>query len=377
MKRFQTEHFMFVSKRDPSLFGAPDSSSYENLPEDVADDGISLDEDDGTVEFVRITKDGYEYVAKFGASELARGRSTEPSSKEGENLRRSLVVLGDDTRSKVASTLSFPFSAIAEIDYGSSGEGGCSSTLISRNAALTAGHCVYNEDKKEWYALNQIAPGRYRSDSRSSIEPYGAFEVEYSTTFSEWKSKGSSKYDIAVMTLSPREVANAEGCVEFVYPGDVAGFVGIDRPEVGDSRLNGARITGYPSDKPDGEMWTSGKCEQDWDTAGDYFGYHYCDTYGGNSGSSALTTGNIALGVHGYGFSNYNGACLMHGSHYDAVYEWSDQDKILPRKCGGTPPGPGTSLDDECICMTSLSFWVFQFICILIFSDVCVVQEDP
>jgi hypothetical protein len=69
------------------------------------------------------------------------------------------------------------------------------------------------------------------------------------------------------------------------------------------------------------------------------FGYHYCDTKGGNSGSSVLTADNVALGIHGYGFTNSNGnavisgACLMQGSHYDDVYEWSGLGKSLPDKC--------------------------------------------
>jgi V8-like Glu-specific endopeptidase len=363
MKRFEKEKFKFVGKRDPSEFGVPDSSSYENLPDDAASDGTSSDEGGGTVEFVRITGDGHEYIARYGASELARGGSTEPIPNVGENVRRSLVVLGTDTRSKVTNTQSFPFSAISEIDFKNSGEGGCTSTLISRNAALTAGHCVFNTDTNKFQAISRIAPGRYRSGS-STIEPYGTWEVDYSTTFSQWKDKGPKNYDIAVMTLLPREVANGNACVDNVYPGDAAGFVGIARPSIADSRLNGARVTGYPADRADGEMWTSGACSPGWDAGGDYFGFHYCDTYGGNSGSSVLTTDNKALGVHGYGFPSKNGACLMHGSHYDAVYEWSDQGKSLPAgSCRvesptrsptpTTPRSPSGDVCDTLFCPTS------------------------
>jgi glutamyl endopeptidase len=336
MKRFDTERFKFVAKFDTSKFGAPDSSSYENLPDDAADDGNSPDDDDGTVKFVRITNDGHEYIAKYDASELARGESTKPN-EVGENLRRSLVVIGTDTRSKVADTQSLPFSAIAEIDYGR--EGGCTSTLISRNAALTAGHCVFDTDTNKYQAISRIAPGRYRSGS-STIEPAGTWEVDYSTTFSQWRGKGSMNYDIAVLTLKPRIVANNKDQCDYLYPGDAVGYVGIARPSVGDSRLNGARITGYPADRADGEMWTSGACSPGWETGGNYFGYHYCDTYGGNSGSSVLTPDNMALGVHGYGFpdTGMNGACLMYGSHYDAVYEWSEQGKSLPGSCLGKSP---------------------------------------
>jgi V8-like Glu-specific endopeptidase len=370
MKRFEKEQFKFVAKRDPSEFGVPRRNFFDNFPEQDEEDAAKLpEEDDGTIEFVRITRDGYEYIAKYGSSELARGGSTEPEpnpqgSQVGGSMRRSLVVIGTDTRSLITNTESFPHRAIAEVDYSPYFEGGCTSTLISRNAALTAAHCVYS---KRYLSIDKIAPARYRSGSRT-IEPYGTWEVDYSTTFSQWRNEGSRSYDIAVMTLLPRQVSNEEGECENLYPGDAVGFVGIASPSVGDSRLDEAKVTGYPADKANGQMWTSGACSPGWKTAETYFGYHFCDTNGGNSGSSVLTTDNIALGVHGYGFTTSsneavcNGACLMQGSHYDAVYEWSDLGKSLPDECGET--------EQECPCV-DITFRLFRSVCNLIYSNEC------
>jgi V8-like Glu-specific endopeptidase len=346
MKRFEKENFKFVAKRDPSKFTAPDDSLYDNLPVEEADTGDSP-EDDNSIEFVRMTSDGYEYkyIANYDSpSHYGSTQANPKGSEAGEHLRRSLKVIGTDTRSQVTNTQSFPFRAIAEIDYGK-GEGGCTSTLISRNAALTAGHCVFNRRTNEYHPISRIAPGRYRSES-STIEPYGTWDVDYATTFSQYKTSGSRGYDIAVLTLKPRIVANNEDQCDYLYPGDAVGYVGIARPSIGDSRLNGARITGYPADRSNGEMWTSGTCSGGWNTGGDYFGYHFCDTYGGNSGSSVLTTDNVALGVHTLGFSDRNGANLMHGSHYNAVYEWSD-DESLPGSCLGESPTRSPTSDED------------------------------
>jgi hypothetical protein len=48
-------------------------------------------------------------------------------------------------------------------------------------------------------------------------------------------------------------------------------YFGIARPSIDDSRLNGARITGYPADRSNGEMWTSGACSCGWNVGGGSF----------------------------------------------------------------------------------------------------------
>jgi V8-like Glu-specific endopeptidase len=371
MKRFEKEQFKFVAKRDPSEFDVPQSISYDNFPEDEAVEGPSLNEDDSTIQFVRITRDGHEYMAKYDSFELAPGGLTEPSahgSLVGDSARRSLVVIGEDTRSLITDTKSFPFTAIAEVDYSRYSEGGCTATLISRNTAITAAHCVYS--KGRYMAIDKIAPGRYRSGS-STIEPYGNWEVDYSTTFSQWRNEGSRNYDIAVVTIFPRHVSNDAGECENLYPGDAVGFVGIGSPSVGDSTLDETRVTGYPADKANGQMWTSGACSSDWNTGESFFGYHFCDTAGGNSGSSVLTEDNIALGVHAYGFASasnegvYNGACLMQGSHFGAVHEWSDLGKSLSDECIERASA------SACPCVAISSWPVLKLFCNIIYSNAC------
>jgi V8-like Glu-specific endopeptidase len=377
MKRFEKEKFKFVAKRDPSKFAAPDNSFYDNLPDEEADTGDSPDDDD-SIEFVRMTSNGYEYkyIANYDSTSRYGSTQANPKGSEaGEHLRRSLKVIGTDTRSKVTNTQSFPFRAIAEIDYGE-GEGGCTSTLISRNAALTAGHCVFDRNTNEYHAIRQIAPGRYRSES-STIEPAGTWEVDYATTFSRYKTSGSRNYDIAVLTLKPRIVANIEDQCDYIYPGDAVGYVGIEQPSLLFSGLNRATVTGYPGDRPNGEMWTSGACSSPGLSMPElHFGYHHCDTYGGNSGAAMMTADNKALGVHILGFSNSrgegtrNGACLMHGYHYNAVYDWSDRDRTLPNNCH-EDDADTDNRKTTTTCPCKEVFWMFRCLCNLRYRSEC------
>jgi V8-like Glu-specific endopeptidase len=256
MKRFEKEKFKFVAKRDPRKFAAHDDDSfYENLPAEEADNGDSP-EDDDSIEFVRMTSDGheYKYVVNYDSpSRYGSAQANPKGSEAGEHLRPSLKVIGTDTRSLVTDTNTFPFRAIANIDYGLAGKGGCTATLISRNAALTAGHCVFNRYDNEYAAIRQFAPGRYRSDS-STIEPYGTWDVDYVTTFSRFKNRGSRTHDIAVITLKPQIVSNDEDQCDYLYPGDVVGYVGIEQPSF--------FFSGLDSTRPSDSYWLPGRQTQ-------------------------------------------------------------------------------------------------------------------
>jgi glutamyl endopeptidase len=288
-----------------------------------------------------MTPGGYEYGAP---EDIPSCGDAEPNPLES---KRGFGVIGADTRSKVSDTTTFPYRAIAQVDYdyGRTG-GGCTATMISRNTALTAAHCLFDYKAGTYKNVTQIAPGRYRFGG-IVFEPYGVWYVAYTHVLQAYIDKGKNNRDIGIIKLHPKTIS---GC-EHTYPGDVVGYVEISKPAIGDSRLSNSRVTGYPGDKPFGEMWTSGQCSPGWNTADENFGIHFCDTYGGNSGSSILTTNGQSLGVDSHAFVNpttgetvYNGACLMHGFMYDDIFEWSGRGSNLPRCTIYEASGRGSNL---------------------------------
>jgi V8-like Glu-specific endopeptidase len=334
MKRFANDNFKFVVKRDPSKFGLPKDDD-DMLTEDDIPENEDKTSEETNVRARRMTPDGYEYVAEFKIEDLPSYEDAEPDPRGNEQgLRhRSLVVgvIGVDTRSKISDTTAFPFRTIAHVDY-DSGSGGCTSTMISRDTALTCAHCVYSYGDQAWYLVTKIAPGRYRSGG-TVYEPYVVWYVDYTQIFQSFIDEGKRNRDIGIMKLHPKTI---NGC-EHTYPGDAVGYAGFARPSIGDFRLTNSRVTGYPGDKPFGEMWTSGQCSPGWLPAGLNYGFHFCDMTFGNSGSSILTTDRKSLGANSHAFYNpttgesvVNGACLMHGWMYDSIYEWLGRGTDLP-----------------------------------------------
>jgi V8-like Glu-specific endopeptidase len=117
--------------------------------------------------------------------------------------------------------------------------------------------------------------------------------------------------------------------------GDVVGYVGLDEISgFDDPDLDASGITGYPADKPGGEMWTMGPmgtCPNGFweDTDYDFVVRHDCDTTPGTSGAALLriVPDLRARGVNVYGDAKngYNGAnVFMPGSClYQSAMKWS------------------------------------------------------
>lgn len=274
MQKFVGEKFHFVGKIDITKgFSSSELnfSRYDNIivnttgVENVVDEADEDEEEDDNESFsleqMRLTNDGKLYTSKtdLDVAELPDLSALQPQrpkvASRRRHLRRNLVVVGDDTRSQVVNTMEFPYSAVSEVDFHGRSEGGCTATLISRSTALTAGHCVYDAEKKHWLPFRQIAPGRYREGS-TTMEPFGTWDIDYATTFRGYTSRNLKRYDIAVLHLAPR--TDDHGNLE--YAGDVAGFVGIEKRSVFSRSLNDVMIVGYPADKPHGEQWKAKSC---------------------------------------------------------------------------------------------------------------------
>lgn len=288
MTRFAEEDFRFVTKRTRY---ASEVDYLENITET---DDYETDEMGGDRYFVRITSEGFEYASRYGLlNETTGPTSLYKGLTEGYEFfvkHRNLIVIGNDTRSAVPDTTAFPFRTIGSMDY-LWGNNSCTATLISRKSALTAAHCVWNYAEAKPLPVTRLAPGRYfDSATNGHKEPFGMWEVDYTTSFGAYRDFRARTFDMAVVTYKPINRPDL-GCGEvFVScvrqrdtlvlsqiagispfrttkkPGDIVGFVAIDSVvgtvnAVTDPRIANITITGYPYDFRRGEMTTSGPCD--------------------------------------------------------------------------------------------------------------------
>lgn len=153
-------------------------------------------------------------------------------------------------------------------------------TVISSSSVITAGHCLYKDGK--YTDLVYFAPGRYRNSDGDVMNPYKVWRVQYATIFSKWITTQQLRYDIAIAHFSDIEYRGRN-------IGDITGYMGINATTNDSDELQFATVTGYPYDKPDGELWTSGDCFGSFQAGyEDVITYHSCDSVKGNDGSALL-----------------------------------------------------------------------------------------
>lgn len=226
-------------------------------------------------------------------------------------------VIGVDTRKLIQNTRVYPFWRIGEFDW--TGEGGCSGTVVGKNSVLTAAHCVYSTKTKSWRVPKRFAPGRYRATSGrwTTIEPWGTWDVQSATMYRAYLNRDVN-YDVAIVHMKPNSRGRSIG--------DYMGTLRMDTQCF--PSYSSHRIVGYPADKPDGQMWSSGVCES-WkifscDSLGKRI-YHKCDTFGGHSGSPMYNDRNKEVfGVHTHGRNSqgYNSGVKLTSSMIKALTGW-------------------------------------------------------
>ena len=331
-----------------------------------------------------VLKEGYEYARVVPPSHSFHMRV--PAS---EHPRHNLAVIGpQDDRTLVSDTTEFPFRVIGEI-LDDSGWGGCTATMISRNAAITLASCVHTGPGGDWnFDIDAFSPGRYGMSNGTVVNPFGTFEIDDILVFSHFLDFGTASRDYAVLLLHA-VTRSADGCPD-LYPGDVVGYVGFGLTFVSDSLLEASSMTGYQFDKVQLQQWTAGPfCSPSWKQDGLGFASHHCDS--NDAGAAVLKFGggqfdSEILGLNGYvytsgGVSTANGGPIIEEqSVFDDIFDMSERgvsyplcpDLVTAEPVEAEPsPAPQTdqqSKADECPCK---QFLLFRFVCRLVHFRKC------
>nr|QOL01128.1 putative extracellular protein CSOL_052 [Pseudococcomyxa simplex] len=152
---------------------------------------------------------------------------------------------GPDTRTSVADTSSFPYSAIGQLmgQVTSNTALECTGSLIGTRHVLTAGHCVFDiHTTRKMVSSLDFSPGMNGPTRPNGVARWQNVRILQQFQAERTYSTTAINYDFALITLKA-DVSPA------------LGYFGIQRG-TGTSTFNIASA-GYPADKPTGSMWST------------------------------------------------------------------------------------------------------------------------
>ncbi|GMH45431.1 hypothetical protein BSKO_13388 [Bryopsis sp. KO-2023] len=207
--------------------------------------------------------------SRFVRKEFENMREEEEGGANVENRNRKLAQVsgpfdaemqmnGQDRRQVRNSK--YPFSAIGQLDNG------CTGTLVGPCHVLTAGHCVFDPQTRNWSRNLGFTPGRTGSDI---WPPHGRAEYRDKQVMIGWQLLSNYSSDIGLIILD-RPIGHRAGTMNF--------GAGHDGETVA---LN---MAGYPNDKGNGQLWFD-FCEGAYFSYSPRVVYHQCTPDNGNSGS--------------------------------------------------------------------------------------------
>jgi glutamyl endopeptidase len=213
-------------------------------------------------------------------------------------------VIGQDTRTQITATTTYPYRVIGRIAVG------CTGTLVGPRHVLTAGHCVYNIDTDKWYSNLDFSPGQ-----NGASKPYGTISWKRAISVKGWTTSHLRDYDYAMIILN-QDIGNSNGWLGYGWQNPLPAY--------------NVNINGYPGDKPAGTMWHS-FCQLQ--IIQDFRLYYACDTFGGESGSAVYVyksadQSRTIYGIHAYGVDStgLNGATRITQSVFDKIKEWKQNN---------------------------------------------------
>ncbi|MBQ8356660.1 MAG: trypsin-like serine protease [Clostridia bacterium] len=186
------------------------------------------------------------------------------------------IIGGSDERTKVTNTKAIPYSAICYVEGELDGNAfTCTAFMISKNVAVTAGHCVYENYK--WATDVKVWPGK---------NGYGLWNNPY----------GTAKFlTVAAPTYDDAEDANCDWGIIVLneHIGNDCGWLGFTYDH-GSTFPAYFTMTGYPTEY---QYYQYTSTDYVTSIEGAYF-YHRIDASDGQSGSPIYDSNNIVHGIH-------------------------------------------------------------------------------
>lgn len=225
----------------------------------------------------------------FRAGQPFKGIATtpgqEPRSNFGGNSNdvNPLYVIGGDSRTKINTTASYPWSAQCKLFIrfpdGSNWIG--SGTLVQSRFVVTAGHCVWDAGRGGWASQIQVVPGL-----NGTYQPFGSAYASRLASNSGWTSDKNRDHDHAVIKLD-RTIGNSTGWL---------GYGSFSNTSINNSGLN---LSAYDGDRDGGrsQLYRSGSAS----SLGSKQMEYEMDTSGGSSGGGVYifyNGGRYCMGVN-------------------------------------------------------------------------------
>jgi len=221
------------------------------------------------------------------------------------------AVHGPDNRARIKQTTAYPYrvntSLLITASDGSQWIG--TGWFISSRTLVTAGHCVYIKNspvagRDGWVKSIQAMPGR--NEDRL---PYGSVTSNEFWTVRGWADAGDENYDYGAIIL-PTPLGERVGKLGFANLPDAA--------------LRGAiaNVTGYPGDKPPGELWDDSKAIAAVSATRVIYDI---DTGGGQSGAAVyIVRGGrqLAVAIHAYGGATSNSGTRISAPVFANLSAW-------------------------------------------------------
>lgn len=200
------------------------------------------------------------------------------------------IVFPPDTRRRVSPTQSFPWNAqgqlVMKFRNGEIYTG--TGTLIDKKHVLTAAHNLFGNDIGGWAQEVWFIPAR-----DGDYFPYGChgatkiFVTEEYRTLSPPNPNATPFGDVDDYTRYTEDYGLVR--LERATTLPILGMYAARDDELGVP----CQITGYPGDKPEGEMWTDAKPLTNPDPL---FLFYRINTYKGESGASIIADINLPVG---------------------------------------------------------------------------------